>query len=83
MPVKAPYFMWYRKLHFRYDLFVYPMERIRPYALIKYSPAIPTKAYMIRDSHDMFPNKKAMRSNWKNPMSPQLTAPMITRVSKQ
>ena len=35
-----------------------------------------------RESHERFPNRNATRSKRKNPISPQLMAPMITNVSK-
>ena len=46
-----------------------------------YSPATPTKAYITLLKIEATPNKLSTRLNWKKPMSPQLTAPMITSIS--
>ena len=37
-------------------------------------------AYMILEIHDILPKRNATRSNPKNPISPQLIAPMIISV---
>ena len=48
--------------------------------MIRYNPLIPTRAYIILESQDMLPKIVATKLKSKNPISPQLTAPMIVIV---
>jgi hypothetical protein len=53
-----------------------------PYMLKQYSPASAINVYMIRlTTPSMPPNRVAIMSNLNKPISPQLMAPIITRVN--
>ena len=55
-------------------------DLIRPQVLIRYRPEMPTSPQMILDSIDISPRRKATRSKRKNPINPQLIAPMMAIV---
>lgn len=48
---------------------------------IAYNPQIPTIAYITLETADILPNSDATRSKLKKPISPQFTAPIITKIS--
>ena len=62
---------------------LFSLEQSVPQKLSRYRPESPTSAQMILEIQLILPKMRATRLKLKNPISPQLTAPIIVRVRQK